>query len=85
MNLTDKISENKYKLSLAATTLGGLMYGMPVHAQSGGGATIVSSAIETAVGSVTSEASKVIAGAVGLGAIFWGAQVLWTKFKSMAK
>lgn len=31
------------------------------------------------------DAAAVIGGAIGLGIVFWGAQVLWSKFKSMAK
>ena len=45
----------------------------------------VVTAINSAVTSVTGDASVVIGAAVGLGVVFWGAQVLWGKFKSMAK
>lgn len=46
---------------------------------------IVSNAINTAVAGVKSEASVVIGSAIGLGVVFWGAKLLWSKFKSMAK
>lgn len=42
-------------------------------------------AIEGAVTSVTGDATTVIGSAVGLGIVFWGAKLLWSKFKSMAK
>lgn len=45
----------------------------------------VAAAIESASNSVKSDATKVIVSAVGLGSVFWGAKVLWGKFKSMAK
>lgn len=45
----------------------------------------VASAITTAVSDVAPQAVTVITAAVGLGVIFWGAKLLWTKFKSMAK
>lgn len=48
------------------------------------GAGIVS-VITSAATSVTADAAPVIAAAVGLGVVFWGAKVLWTKFKGMAK
>lgn len=49
------------------------------------GASAVVSAIRDAVTSVGGDAALVIAAAVGLGITFWGAKVLWSKFKSMAK
>lgn len=49
------------------------------------GASAVVSAIQGAVTSVGGDAAVVIAAAVGLGITFWGAKVLWSKFKSMAK
>lgn len=49
------------------------------------GASAVVSAIQDAVTSVGGDAALVIAAAVGLGITFWGAKVLWSKFKSMAK
>ena len=49
------------------------------------GASAVVSAIQGAVTSVGGDAALVIAAAVGLGITFWGAKVLWSKFKSMAK
>lgn len=41
--------------------------------------------IEAATNSLKSDAAKVIAGALGIGVIFFGARLLWTKFKGMAK
>lgn len=43
------------------------------------------STLSDAATSITADATPVIAAAVGLGLVFWGAKVLWTKFKSMAK
>lgn len=31
------------------------------------------------------QAAPVIAAAIGIGVVFWGAKVLWSKFKGMAK
>lgn len=45
----------------------------------------VTSIINEAANSVKSDAATVIAAAIGLGVVFWGAKVLWGKFKSMAK
>lgn len=45
----------------------------------------VTSVITDAANSVKSDAGTVIASAIGLGVVFWGARVLWSKFKSMAK
>lgn len=45
----------------------------------------VVSAINAAVTSVKGDAVTVIGAAVGLGVVFWGAKVLWGKFKGMAK
>lgn len=48
-------------------------------------ATGVLGIITDQVTSLTSDASGVIAAAIGLGALFFGAKLLWGKFKSMAK
>lgn len=45
---------------------------------------VVTSITEAATG-VKTDAGPVIAAAIGVGIVFWGAKVLWTKFKSMAK
>ena len=42
-------------------------------------------AITDAVSTVTGDATQVISAAIGLGVVFWGAKLLWSKFKSMAK
>lgn len=49
------------------------------------GVSAVVSAITTATGDLGTQAITLIGAAVGLGVIFWGAKLLWTKFKSMAK
>ena len=49
------------------------------------GTSAVVTAIQEAVTSVGGDAAVIIAAAVGLGITFWGAKVLWSKFKSMAK
>lgn len=38
-----------------------------------------------ATGSSSTDALTVIAAGVGIGVVFWGAKVLWGKFKGMAK
>lgn len=47
--------------------------------------TTVVSAITDAVSSLNGDAITIIGAAVGLGAVFFGAKLLWGKFKSMAK
>ena len=51
----------------------------------GDGTSAVVAAINSAVSSVKGDAVTVIGAAVGLGVVFWGAKVLWGKFKGMAK
>lgn len=41
--------------------------------------------IQGTITELTTDATPVIAGAIGLGAMFFGAKYLWTKFKSMAR
>ena len=53
--------------------------------ETGDGTSAVVSAINSAVTSVKGDAVTVIGAAVGLGVVFWGAKVLWGKFKGMAK
>lgn len=43
------------------------------------------SAINDASTSLLGDASTVIASAVGIGVVFFGAKLLWSKFKSMAR
>ena len=45
----------------------------------------VTTAVTSAVADVSAQAAPIIAAAIGLSVIFWGAKVLWTKFKGMAK
>ena len=56
-----------------------------IAVQADDGTSAVVSAINTAVTSVKGDAVTVIGAAVGLGVVFWGAKVLWGKFKGMAK
>lgn len=49
------------------------------------GLTAAGTAITTAGTDAVAAAAPVIAGAVGVGVVFWGAKLLWSKFKSMAK
>lgn len=50
-----------------------------------GGLTSVETAITKAAADVTTSGGKVIAAAVSVGIVFWGAKLVWGKFKSMAK
>lgn len=43
------------------------------------------SIIQAQITSLTSDAGVVIAGALGISVLFFGAKFLWTKFKSMSK
>lgn len=54
-------------------------------AAEGEGAATVSGIITTEVASLKTEAQVVIGAAVGLGILFFGAKLLWSKFKGMAK
>lgn len=47
--------------------------------------TTVMSIITDQVASLTSDATGVIAAGIGLSAIFFGAKLIWSKFKGMAK
>lgn len=49
------------------------------------GAKSVVTIISDAATNLGTQALPVISAAVGLGVIFWGAKVLWSKFKGMAK
>lgn len=42
-------------------------------------------AITSAGTDLLGDAAPVIAAAIGVGVVFWGAKVLWGKFKGMAK
>lgn len=42
-------------------------------------------AIEAASTSLIADATPVITSAVGIGVVFFGAKLLWSKFKSMAR
>lgn len=44
----------------------------------------VITAINEAATSLTSDAGTVIAAGIGIGVVFFGAKLLWRKFKSMA-
>jgi hypothetical protein len=44
----------------------------------------VITAITEAASNLTTDAGTVIASAIGVGVIFFGAKLLWRKFKSMA-
>lgn len=49
------------------------------------GLSSVTTAVTTAAGEVKTEGAKVISAAIGVGIVFWGAKLVWSKFKSMAK
>ncbi len=42
-------------------------------------------AITSAAGDLTADAAPIIAAAVSIGVVFFGAKLLWGKFKSMAR
>ena len=45
----------------------------------------ITGTISSAGADVIASATPVITSAVGVGVVFWGAKLLWGKFKSMAK
>lgn len=48
------------------------------------GTSAIVTAIESASASIKSDAAPVIAAALGVGVMFWGAKILWVKYKGMA-
>ena len=77
--MKEKVKKVLTGVSVGASTL--VVGGMTAFADGG----VVSGAIDTAVSGLKTEASQVIGAAVGLGVVFWGAKLLRSKFKSMAK
>lgn len=78
--------KNKMYAGMAGLTVAALP--ILAHADEGGGGgglASVETAITKAAADVTTSGGKVIASAVGVGIIFWGAKLVWGKFKSMAK
>ena len=49
------------------------------------GSSSVVKIISDAASGLKTDALTVIAAGVGIGVVFWGAKVLWSKFKGMAK
>ena len=72
-------------LMLAAPAISCAAFAADGDAAGAAGSSAVVSAINSAVTSVKGDAVTVIGAAVGLGVVFWGAKVLWGKFKGMAK
>lgn len=69
---------------LTGTALSMLTIGS-AFATGNAGLNAAGTAITTAGTDAVTAAGPVIAGAVGVGVVFWGAKLLWSKFKSMAK
>lgn len=59
--------------------------GVSPLAVDGDSSTSVVSIITDAASGLKGDAMTVIGGAIALGVVFWGAKVLWGKFKGMAK
>lgn len=55
-----------------------------VDSEAAGSSSVVKIISDAATGLKT-DALSVIAAGVGIGVVFWGAKVLWSKFKGMAK
>lgn len=72
-------------LMLAAPAISCAAFAADEGSAGAAGSNAVVSAINSAVTSVKGDAVTVIGAAVGLGVVFWGAKVLWAKFKGMAK
>ena len=75
--------------SLAGATTVALLSVGSAFAEGGGAATpglsSVTTAVTTAASEVKVEGAKVISAGIGVGIVFWGAKLCWTKFKSIAK
>lgn len=75
--------KRNYQKVVATSLMIGFSFAGFANAEEGG--SVVTTAIESAANSVKSDAAQVIAAAIGIGVVFWGAKVLWSKFKSMAR
>lgn len=73
--------------SLAGAGTVALLSAGSAFAEGGGtsGLSSVTTAVTSAAGEVKTEGAKVISAAIGVGIVFWGAKLVWSKFKSMAK
>lgn len=73
--------------SLAGAGTVALLSAGSAFAEGGGtaGLSSVTTAVTTAASEVKTEGAKVISAAIGVGIVFWGAKLVWSKFKSMAK
>ena len=73
------------KIKLGVTTaMVALAVGAPAFAVESGGSAVVT-AIQEQSAALISDGATVIAAGIGIGAVFFGAKMLWGKFKSMAK
>lgn len=76
------MKEKFRKVLPAIAGVGAVMVtGFTAFAEDGG----VSSIITATATSLKADATTVITSAVGVGVVFFGAKLLWSKFKSMAK
>ncbi len=88
MNKIKEVLRNKYYQVGALMCLGTTAMLPAASAAEGelpAGASTVVSSITAAADSLKSDAVTVISAAVGLGIVFFGAKLLWSKFKGMAK
>lgn len=87
MNIKEKMQEMSGKVKRVAIVAGPIALGVvpACFAAEGDGSTTVASTITSQVAGLKTDALTVIGAAVGLGVVFWGAKLMWSKFKGMAK
>ncbi|MFP5527730.1 hypothetical protein ACLGL1_04535 [Peptococcus simiae] len=80
------LSEMRLQLMLLATVVMLSVPGMAFASEgSSGGASAAQKVINDQISGLTSAATPIISGALGIAALFFAAKFLWTKFKSIAR
>lgn len=81
------MKERVKKLLVGASVVTGTLMttGLSAFAAEGDTGTGVSEIITTATAGVIADSKVVIASALSIGVVFFGARLLWSKFKSMAR
>lgn len=77
------LSEMRLQLMLLATIVMLSVPGMAFASEGGAGA--AQKVINEQITGLTSAATPIITGALGIAALFFAAKFLWTKFKSIAR
>lgn len=81
--ITNFLHDKAFRIGMGATMAASAI--LPFAGAAEGDNSTVVTAITGAADSLKSDALVVIGAAVGIGIVFFGAKVLWSKFKGMAK